>query len=31
VAALHRPETIPAIARGYADGIRAYFGGKITH
>lgn len=28
VAALHRSSTIPAIAEGYAQGIRAYFGGK---
>lgn len=30
-AALHRSSTIPAIARGYAAGIRAYFGGKVDH
>lgn len=30
VAALHRPGTIPALARGYADGIRAYLGGRTT-
>lgn len=30
VAALHRPTTIPALARGYAQGIRTYFGGKTT-
>lgn len=29
-AALHRPSTIPAIARGYADGIKAYFRGKTA-
>jgi N-acetylmuramoyl-L-alanine amidase len=28
VAALHRPATVPAIARGYARGILAYFHGK---
>jgi N-acetylmuramoyl-L-alanine amidase len=30
VAALHRRNTIPALARGYAAGIRAYFHGKTT-
>lgn len=30
VAALHHRSTIPALARGYAQGIRAYFGGKTT-
>ncbi len=30
VTALRRPATIPALARGYAQGIRAYFGGKTT-
>jgi N-acetylmuramoyl-L-alanine amidase len=30
VAALHRHGTIPALARGYAQGIHAYFDGKTT-
>lgn len=30
VAALHRPSTVPALARGYALGIRSYFGGKTA-
>lgn len=30
-AALRRPGTIAALGRGYAQGIRAYFGGKVRH
>jgi N-acetylmuramoyl-L-alanine amidase len=30
VAALRKKSTIPGIAHGYANGIRAYFGGKTT-
>lgn len=30
-AALRRSSTIPAIARGYAAGIRAYFNGRVYH
>lgn len=31
VRALHRPGIVAAIGRGYANGIRAYFGGKVKH
>jgi N-acetylmuramoyl-L-alanine amidase len=30
-AALRRAPTLPALGRGYANGIRAYFGGKVRH
>jgi N-acetylmuramoyl-L-alanine amidase len=30
-AALHHPSTLIALGRGYANGIRAYFGGKVQH